>query len=95
MEALKDLLAQCADVVKKDGRIVFITYHSLEDRLVKRYIQSGNIRGELVKDFYGNVIKPFEAVNRKPITPSEEELERNNRSRSAKLRIAKRLKDLG
>ena len=94
MEALKELLTQCTESVGEDGRIAFITYHSLEDRLVKNFIRSGNFKGELVKDFYGNVIKPFDAVNRKPILPQQEELERNNRSRSAKLRIAKRNKDI-
>ena len=94
MQALKDLLSQCEEVVEKDGRIAFITYHSLEDRLVKNYIKSGNFKGEIKKDFYGNVIRPFEAVNRKPILPSEAELERNNRARSAKLRIAKRLETI-
>lgn len=91
MQALKDLLKQCEDVVDTDGRIAFITYHSLEDRLVKNYIKSGNFNGEIKKDFYGNVIRPFEAVNRKPILPSEEELEKNNRARSAKLRIARKV----
>lgn len=90
MEALKDLLSQCGEVIRKNGRIAFITYHSLEDRLVKNYIRSGNFSGDLEKDLYGNVIKPFEAVNRKPIIPGDEELARNNRARSAKLRIAKR-----
>jgi 16S rRNA (cytosine1402-N4)-methyltransferase len=92
LEALKELLSQCGETIKENGRIAFITYHSLEDRLVKNYIKSGNFKGELKKDFYGNVIKPFEAVNRKPLLPSEEELLRNNRSRSAKLRVAVKLK---
>ena len=91
MQALKDLLNQCGEVVKENGRIAFITYHSLEDRLVKNYIRSGNFTGSLDKDFFGNVLKPFEAVNRKPILPKEDELSRNNRSRSAKLRIARKI----
>jgi len=88
--ALKSLLMQCPSVVKKGGRIVFITYHSLEDRLVKNFIRSGKFEGDVNKDFYGNILRPFEAVNRKPISPSDEEIERNNRARSAKLRIAER-----
>jgi 16S rRNA (cytosine1402-N4)-methyltransferase len=90
LDALKSLLMQCPTVVKRGGRIVFITYHSLEDRLVKNFIRSGKFEGEAEKDFYGNIIRPFEAVNRKPLSPSNEEVERNNRARSAKLRIAKR-----
>jgi 16S rRNA (cytosine1402-N4)-methyltransferase len=93
MEVLKALLNQLADTVKPEGRIVFITYHSLEDRLVKNFIKTGNIQGDLQKDFYGNVIRPFKEVNRKPVVPSDEELEINPRSRSAKLRIAERLTD--
>lgn len=91
MDALKELLLQCKDVVKEGGIMAFITYHSLEDRLVKNYIKSGNLKGEIEKDFYGNIIKPFEAVNRKPIIPGEKEILLNNRARSAKLRIAKRI----
>lgn len=91
MDALKELLLQCKDVVKEGGIMAFITYHSLEDRLVKNFIKSGNLNGEIEKDFYGNIIKPFEAVNRKPIIPGEEEITLNNRARSAKLRIAKRV----
>jgi 16S rRNA (cytosine1402-N4)-methyltransferase len=91
MDVLKELLLQCSEVIKEDGRISIITYHSLEDRLVKNYIRSGNFEGDLEKDFYGNVIKPFEAINRKPIIPTEEEINTNNRARSAKLRVAKRV----
>lgn len=90
MEALKELLNQCPDVLKDGGLVSIITYHSLEDRLVKNFIRSGNFQGKLEKDFYGNVIKPLEAINRKPIIPSEEEINRNNRARSAKLRIARK-----
>ncbi|MEQ8325410.1 MAG: 16S rRNA (cytosine(1402)-N(4))-methyltransferase RsmH [Vicingaceae bacterium] len=91
MDALKELLSQCPEVLKNGGIMAFITYHSLEDRLVKNFIRSGRFDGELEKDFYGNVLKPLEAVNRKPIVPSEEEVERNNRARSAKLRIARKI----
>lgn len=91
MESLEDMLLQCADVLKTDGRLVVMSYHSLEDRPLKKIIQMGKFHGEVEKDFYGNIIKPFEAINRKPITASKEEIEQNPRARSAKLRIAKRI----
>jgi 16S rRNA (cytosine1402-N4)-methyltransferase len=91
MQALEDFLHQCGEVMEKDGRLVVMSYHSLEDRLVKNYINSGKMYGDVEKDFYGNKIKPFEAVNRKPIEASEEEVKENNRARSAKLRVAEKL----
>ncbi len=89
--ALKQMLSQAAEVLKPGGRLVIISYHSLEDRLVKNFIRTGNFEGDLKKDFYGNPITLFKQINKKPITPSELELEKNNRSRSAKLRIAEKV----
>jgi len=91
MGALQAFLKQSADVLKPGGRLVVISYHSLEDRLVKNYIKSGNFEGIQEKDFYGNVINALKPVSRKPITPSPEELKNNPRSRSAKLRIAQKI----
>lgn len=90
LDVLKSLLTQCADIIKPGGRLVIMSYHSLEDRLVKNYINSGNFTGALEKDFYGNAIKPFSAVSKKAITAGDTELENNTRARSAKLRIAER-----
>jgi len=92
MGALREFLEKSIDVVKEGGRLVVITYHSLEDRMVKNFIKSGNIVGKLDKDFYGNVNRPFREINRKPIVPSEEEVELNNRARSAKMRIAEKIR---
>lgn len=91
LKALEDLLEQSASVLNKDGRLVIISYHSLEDRLVKNFIAQGKFHGEAEKDLYGNVNKPLEAVTRKPLQPSEKELIENPRSRSAKLRIARKI----
>lgn len=89
LESLKDLLEQSTQVLKQNGRLVIMSYHSLEDRLVKNFIQHGKFHGEAEKDLYGNSNKPFGAVG-KSIEASEEEVERNNRARSARLRIASR-----
>ena len=91
MGALQAMLKQCADSLKPGGRLVIISYHSLEDRLVKNYIKTGNTEGILEKDFYGNIIAPFKSITRKPITPAAEEIKSNPRSRSAKLRIAQKI----
>ena len=90
MEALKEMLYEATDLLKPGGRLVIITYHSLEDRMVKNLIKAGNIEGKVEQDFYGNVQSPFRAVNNKVIVPTDEEVNQNPRSRSAKLRIAER-----
>lgn len=90
IDALKRLLEQSLEVLKPGGRLVVITYHSLEDRLVKNFMRSGNLEGKIEKDFYGRVSTPWKLINNKVITASDEEVERNPRSRSAKLRIAEK-----
>jgi 16S rRNA (cytosine1402-N4)-methyltransferase len=91
MDALTEFLQQCEEVIRPGGRLVVMSYHSLEDRMVKNYINTGKVRGELEKDFYGNPVRPFKAVNRKPFIAGQEEIESNKRARSAKLRIAERV----
>jgi len=91
LDALKEMLFQALQVLKPGGRMAVITYHSLEDRLVKNFFRSGNFEGESEKDFYGNVSAPLRAVNRKVIVPSEEEIRNNSRARSARLRIAEKV----
>ncbi|MFP4470236.1 MAG: 16S rRNA (cytosine(1402)-N(4))-methyltransferase RsmH [Bacteroidales bacterium] len=91
LEVLKDFLLQTAEVLKSGGRLVVISYHSLEDRLVKNFIKTGNFEGKVEKDFYGNPKVLFEAVNKKPVVPGDEEIRKNSRARSAKLRIAEKI----
>ena len=93
MKSLEKFLTGAAAVLKPGGRLAVITYHSLEDRMVKNFIRTGNADGTQTKDIYGNILAPFRAVNRKPILPAEEEISANTRARSAKLRIAERTED--
>lgn len=88
--ALKEVLGQMSEVLKPKGRLAFISYHSLEDRIVKRYIQSGNVQGKIAKDFYGNILSNIKAVGKVQV-PTVEEIEQNSRARSAKLRVAERI----
>ncbi len=90
MESLKTMLNHAVELLKPGGRLVVITYHSLEDRIVKNFIKTGNVEGVVEKDFFGRVVTPLRLVNNKVIVPSDEEIMRNPRSRSAKLRIAEK-----
>ncbi len=90
LDALCAFLNQCPDVLASGGRLVVMSYHSLEDRLVKNFIKTGNAEGKEEKDFFGNLLTPYNIITRKPIVPSDEETESNSRARSAKLRIAER-----
>jgi 16S rRNA (cytosine1402-N4)-methyltransferase len=91
IECLKEMLEQALLMLNPGGRLVVISYHSLEDRLVKNFMKTGNFEGEEKKDFYGNIETPFRIINRKGTTPGEEEIAANNRARSARLRIAEKI----
>jgi 16S rRNA (cytosine1402-N4)-methyltransferase len=91
MQVLKDMLEQCMKVIKPGGKLVVISYHSIEDRLVKNFMRAGNFSGVEEKDLFGRSQSPWKVITRKPIVPTDDELEVNNRARSAKLRIAERV----
>jgi 16S rRNA (cytosine1402-N4)-methyltransferase len=91
IDFLKEMLEQAPEILNPEGRLVVITYHSLEDRVVKNFFKTGNFKGEEKKDFYGNPITPFRLINRKVIVPGENEISLNNRARSARLRIAEKV----
>ena len=88
--ALVDLLSQCIEMLKTDGLMVMISYHSIEDRLVKDFLRFGNAEGKAIKDFYGNIYRPFKILTKKAFLPSEEEIKVNPRARSAKMRVGRR-----
>ena len=92
LESLEALLTQSAHCLVPDGRLAIISYHSLEDKMVKNYLRSGNVKDEVQKDFFGNLIRPFDPIHGKPIVPTETEINQNNRARSAKLRVGIRNK---
>ena len=91
LEALKSFLQQAASVLRPGGRLAILTYHSLEDRLVKNFMRYGNFSGKAEKDFFGRLNAPLRQINSKPIIPDDNEIARNPRSRSAKLRVAEKL----
>lgn len=91
MKALEEMLMQTAEVLDEGGRLVIMSYHSLEDRMVKNFMNKGKLHGEVERDLYGNMIRDMRQITRKPIMASEAEIEANNRARSAKLRIAERI----
>ena len=93
--ALKDLLTQSLEILDISGRLVIISYHSLEDRLTKNFIKKGNFEGQFIKDFYGNIYRPFKEISKKAIEPSPEEIKINPRARSAKMRIAEKVEAKG
>ena len=93
MRSLEKFLSGAAESLKEGGILSVITYHSLEDRMVKNFIKTGNVQGEVKKDFYGNIIAPFKSLTRKPVLPQESEIASNTRARSAKLRVAERVEE--
>lgn len=90
MKVLEAFLQQALEVLAPQGRLVVMSYHSLEDRVVKNFLKTGNIEGTVEKDFYGNITRPFKVITKKPVIPSEKEIKENSRARSAKLRVGER-----
>jgi len=94
--SLSDLLAQATDLlIPNKGRLVVISYHSLEDRLTKNFLKTGNADGNVIKDFYGKIDRPYKILTKKPVLPPAEEIQRNSRARSAKLRAGERISEIG
>jgi 16S rRNA (cytosine1402-N4)-methyltransferase len=91
IDSLKEMLLQALEILNSGGRLVVITYHSLEDRVVKNFMRTGNFEGAEEKDFYGNPVTPFRIITKKGLTPGDEEIANNSRSRSARLRIAEKI----
>jgi 16S rRNA (cytosine1402-N4)-methyltransferase len=91
IDSLKEMLLQAVEILNRGGRLVVITYHSLEDRVVKNFMRTGNFEGAEEKDFYGNPVTPFRIITKKGLTPGDEEIANNSRSRSARLRIAEKI----
>lgn len=91
MSALEDFLKDATQLLKIDGRLVVIAYHSVEDRVVKNFLKTGNIEGQQQKDYYGNIFRPYKIITKKAVVPSDEEIKQNSRSRSAKMRVGERL----
>lgn len=91
IKALEDMLVQSLEVLAPEGRLVVMSYHSLEDRMVKNFFNMGKFHGEVEKDFFGNQLRPLRVITKKPVTPTEDEVKSNNRARSAKLRIAEKI----
>ena len=94
MESLGELLTGSLEILKPGGILVVLTYHSLEDRLLKRFMRSGNLHGDVKKDFYGHIERPFELLTKSPLIPGKEEWLRNTRSHSAKMRVARKTETL-
>jgi 16S rRNA (cytosine1402-N4)-methyltransferase len=92
VDALKSFLEQSLEMLEEGGRLVIMTYHSIEDRYVKHFLKTGNFEGEPEKDFFGNISRPWDLVNKKPIEATQTEIQENPRARSAKLRVAEKIK---
>jgi len=91
MGALEDFFKSSYEILKPGGRFVILSYHSLEDRITKNFFKTGNIDGNVEKDFFGNIARPYKVITKKPVLPTQEEIRQNSRARSAKLRIAQKI----